>query len=243
MLTILTALIFIFIPSISYAWGPLTHVYLGSEVFSFSSLIPAAIYSIIRTYKQDFLYGNIMADIVIGKKYLPRDKNSHTWNFGFGLIDSSRDDDKKRAFSYGYLCHLAADSIIHEILTNDTKNIAHTIYELKADSFISKRYWLTAVAIGKAVQKRNDKFLKNSLDRYFLTFKLNKRIFKSIIYFSILNSNSIIDKLESRTLVSYVPDRHIIENLLEKSLLAMLDVLVNGKASHVLERDPFGAIT
>ena len=61
----------LFLPSVAFAWGPLTHIYLGNEILALGSLIPAGVLEIIRRYRKDFIYGNIMADIVVGKKYLP----------------------------------------------------------------------------------------------------------------------------------------------------------------------------
>ena len=63
------------VPSWAFAWGPLTHMYLGSEVIALAPAIPAAVYALIRRYKCDFLYGNIMADSVLGKKHLPFERH------------------------------------------------------------------------------------------------------------------------------------------------------------------------
>lgn len=81
---------FLLIPAVSFAWGPLTHIYLGNELYSLGSLLPAGLYEIIRRYKKDFLYGNLMADIIVGKNYLPDDKNSHSWEVAFELLKATR---------------------------------------------------------------------------------------------------------------------------------------------------------
>src|SRR5512145_1180784 len=154
---------FFLIPDLALAWGPLTHMYLGNEIFSYGPLIPAGIYALIRKYRQDFLYGNLMADSIIGKKYLPDDKSSHSWEVALRLLKHAETDAEK-AFAYGYLCHLAADTVAHEILTEDMQNMEHTWAELKADSMIKKTYWLQAVTFSRAVQRRNDLFMENSLD-------------------------------------------------------------------------------
>ena len=48
----------VLIPSFSFAWGPLTHMYLGSEIFSYAPLIPAGLFALLKKHRQDFLYGN-----------------------------------------------------------------------------------------------------------------------------------------------------------------------------------------
>ena len=66
---LLVVVSFLLLPSLAFAWGPLTHIYLGSEIVSLGSLLPAGVYALIRKYRHDFLYGNLMADIIIGKNF------------------------------------------------------------------------------------------------------------------------------------------------------------------------------
>lgn len=231
-----------FIPSSVFAWGPLSHIYFGSEIMAFSPLIPAGIYSIIRKYKQDFLYGNLMADIIIGKKYMPRERNSHSWKVGLSLLESSSSKQQK-AFSYGYLSHLAADTVAHRILTQHKRNIGHTFYEMKADSIVDKSYWFQALAIDKRVQRRNDVFLEQSLDRFLFSFKTNKRIFKGVFILSLFNNGKMSDFIDNNIYTRNVPDRRQIETLHEKSIDRILDVLNKGEKSKVLKESPRCKVT
>ena len=216
----------ILVPTVSFAWGPMTHMFLGNELLSCAPLIPAGILALIKKHKQDFLYGNIMADIIIGKKYLPDDKSSHSWEVGLKLLDQA-EQWPERAFAYGYLSHLAADTVAHETLTDELGNMGHTWIELKADSIIDKSYWLQAVAISRAVRKRSDLLLENALDPYLFSFKTNKRIYKSMVLLSILN------KKRRRGV-----DRVLIHDLHEESLARMIDLLQNGTDAAVLQKNP-----
>src|SRR3990172_461038 len=147
------------IPSFAFAWGPLTHMYLGSEIISLGSLLPAGIFALIGKYRHDFLYGNLMADIIIGKKFLPEDKNPHSWDMAMNLFESA-ETKQQEAFALGYLSHLAADTVAHGKFTGVRRNLGHTLVELRADSIIDKRYWLQAISIDRKVQQRNDLFLE-----------------------------------------------------------------------------------
>jgi len=227
----------LFIPSQALAWGPLSHIYFGNEILAFSPLLPAGIYSIIRKYKQDFIYGNLMADIIIGKKYLPRERNSHSWKVGLSLLDNSENEQQK-AFSLGYLSHLAADTVAHRILTRHRRNLGHTLYEMKADSIVDKSYWFQAVAIDKRVQKRNDIFMERSLDRFIFSFRTNKRIFKGVFMLSLFNLESMGKFIDNNVPGKYMPDRKTIEKLHEKSIDRIIDVLNNGRNSAVLKESP-----
>jgi hypothetical protein len=217
---------FILIPSLAFAWGPLTHIYLGSEIYGYAPLIPAGILSLMKKYRQDFLYGNLMADMILGKKYLPDHKSSHNWDVGFKLLDQAKKGPEK-AFVYGYLSHLAADTVAHEMLTEDKLNVGHALIEMKADSMINKVYWLQSVTISRAVQRRNDQFLENSLDRFIFSFNTNKRIYKSMVFLSVLN------KKRKRGV-----DRKLICNLHDESVAGILDLLQNGENADVLSKSP-----
>ena len=217
---------FILIPSFAFAWGPLTHMYLGNELLSFSPLIPAGILALLRKHKQDFLYGNLMADMILGKKYLPDDKSSHSWDVGLKLLDQAKTW-PERAFAYGYLSHLAADSVAHEALTDEKGNMGHTWVEMKADSLIDKIYWFQTVLISKKVRKRSDLLLEHSLDRYMFSFKTNKRLYRSMVFLSFLNK-------KRKTGV----DRDLISELHDESIARMLDLLQHGTDSLVLHKNP-----
>lgn len=217
---------FLFVPSIAFAWGPLTHVYFGSEIFSYASLVPGGVMALLRKYRQDFLYGNLMADMIIGKKYLPDDKSSHSWDVGLRLFEQAKEDPEK-AFVYGYLSHLAADTVAHEKLTDDKWHMGHAWVEIKADSMIDKAYWLQSVMISKSVRKRNDSFLENSLNSFIFSFKTNKRIYRGIVFLSFLN------KQRKRGI-----DKQYIQRLHDASMVSMIDILQNGKKASVLTKSP-----
>jgi hypothetical protein len=217
---------FLLVPSFSFAWGPLTHIYLGSEIYSYAPLIPAGIMTLLRKYRQDFLYGNLMADMILGKKYLPDDKSSHSWDMGLKLMEQAKKGPEK-AFVYGYLSHLAADTVAHEALTEDKWNVGHAWIEMKADSLINKAYWLESMTINRAVQRRNDRFLESSLDRFIFSFNTNKRIYKGMVFLSVFN------KQRKRGL-----DKKHICNLHDESMAGILDLLQNGEDASVLNKSP-----
>lgn len=226
MFAVLIAAGLFLIPSFAFAWGPLTHIYLGNELLSLAPMIPAGIYGLIKKYRQDFLYGNLMADAIIGKKYLPDEKSSHSWDVALRILRQAETDPEK-SFAYGYMSHLAADTVAHGILTEDMKNVEHTLAEMKADGMIKKTYWLQSVTFSRAVQRRNDLFLESSLDRYLFSFKTNKRIYKSAVFLSFFNTKP-----------GKIVDREFISGLHDESLARMIDLLQNGTEAIVLDHRP-----
>ncbi|MFO0752173.1 MAG: zinc dependent phospholipase C family protein [Thermodesulfovibrionales bacterium] len=217
---------FLLIPSFAFAWGPLTHMYLGNEIFAYAPLLPAGIVALLRKYRQDFLYGNLMADMILGKKYLPDDKSSHSWDVALNLLDLAQKGPEK-AFVYGYLSHLAADTVAHGILTEDKLDVEHTWEELKADSMINKVYWLQSVTFSKSVRRRNDRFLEDSLDSFIFSSRTNRRIYRGMVFLSLLN------KKRKRGV-----DKEYLQHLHGESVTRMLDLLQNGKDASVLQSSP-----
>jgi len=234
--TVLIAIPFLFIPSSAFAWGPLTHVYFGSEIFYFGYLLPAGIYDLLRRYREDYLYGNLMADSIFAKNLLPLEKNTHNWDVAFGLLESTRKP-SDMAFSLGYISHLAADTVAHGIYPSGRKNIEHTFFELRADSLINREYWNQAIGIDKGIQYRNDIFLERYLDSAIFSFKTNVRIFKGMVFLSGLNKEKFGDFIDRR-LITNGKRKHIIK-LREESLDRIVDILCNGSRSAVTKENPF----
>ena len=233
LLLIITILL---LPATAFAWGPLTHVYLGNQLLSLGSLIPASIYEIIRRYRKDFLYGTLMADLIVGKKYMPEHKNSHSWDFAFNLLKAAETRQQK-AFAYGYMSHLAADTVAHNTYTLNKKNIGHTLLELKADCIIDKKYWLEAIGIDRKIQLRNDIFLENSIDRFIFSFKTNKRILKGMVFLSGLNREQIGDFID-RNLITSLPMKETIEKLHHESLDKIIDLFRYWEKSEIVKVNP-----
>ncbi len=213
-------------PTAAFAWGPLTHIFLGNEIYSFAALIPPSVMQLINKHREDFLYGNLMADMILGKKYLPDDKSSHSWETGMKLFEQAERPSEK-AFVYGYLSHLAADTVAHETLTEDRRQMSHVWLEIKADSMIDKVYWLHSVTISSVVQERNDRFLENTLQSFIFSFNTNKRIYKGMVFLTFLNKRR-----------KHGIDRRMLSCLHDESIVRMIDILQNNKDAFVLSKKP-----
>jgi hypothetical protein len=214
-------------------------MYLGSEVFYLGGLLPTAVYGLIKKYRQDYLYGNIMADAILAKKYLPTKKHSHNWSVAVELLESSQTKPEE-AFSMGFMSHLAADTVAHGSYTAGCRGLEHSLLEFRADSTIDRTYWLQALSIRKKVQARNDSFLEKSLERAFFSFKTNRRIFKGFVALSGLNkqvlSNSFMNGLAGFN------EETSLEGFHRESIERIVDVLSNGTRSEVLKKNPVAKI-
>ncbi|MEN8262619.1 MAG: zinc dependent phospholipase C family protein [Nitrospirota bacterium] len=238
MLVLVCILSFLLIPSIADAWGPLTHVYLGYQVLDVgAALIPAGLYSIIKKYKNDFLYGNLCADIILGRRFQAFNKNSHNWDIAWKLLRSSKSD-RQKAFAYGYMMHLCADTVVHN-LESSRIPFSHSLLEIKSDSIIDKKYRRMLKRLDKVMQKKNDIFLEKKLESLIFSFKTNRRIFKGFLVLSRLpNYSPVSNFIDHR--FPYEISVGDIYNFQLESLSRMFELLTNGKDSEVLKEEPLG---
>ena len=124
------------------AWGPATHVQIAGDILQRLTLLPAAIGVLLSRHALAYLYGSIAADVVFAKRLSRVKQSCHHWSTGFGLLKAAASDES-RAFGYGYLSHLAADTVAHGkfvprqiALTNATFNFGHFYWELRADALV-----------------------------------------------------------------------------------------------------------
>lgn len=223
MILFIAMFILLFFPEISFAWGPLTHAYLAQQLFSFPELISAGVLPIITFYRDYFLYGSILPDIVIGKRYLPEEKNLHSWKTALTLFDKANTSEEK-SFAHGYLAHLAADAVLHNDIRN-LSTIQHAFFEFKADRAIDRYYWIQIMSINKKVKKISEKFFEKAVTPTFFSIKTNTKIYKSFIFLSAFNLRDF-------------KNAKLFEQLHLKSLSAMIDLLNSRENSKILELPP-----
>ncbi len=239
MVLILVCFLSIFlIPSTAEAWGPLTHVQLGYQLLDIgASLIPVGVYSILKKYKSDFLYGNLSADIYMGRRFQSADKNSHDWDIAWKMLGAARSD-RRKAFAYGYLMHLCADSVVHN-LDKCKQPFSHSLIEIKSDSIVDKKYLRVMKRLDKVMQKENDQFMEKRLESQFFSFKTNKRIFKGILMLSKLPNYSPVSSFIDNRFPYEISDVNIY-GFQQESLTRMCELLNNGKDSEALKEHPLG---
>ncbi|MBI4681545.1 MAG: zinc dependent phospholipase C family protein [Nitrospirae bacterium] len=238
MLILVWFLSILLIPSIADAWGPLTHIYLGYQIIDFgAALVPAGIYAIIKKFKNDFLYGNVSADIILGRRFQAFESNSHNWDIAWKLFASSKTD-RQKAFAYGYLMHLCADTVAHNMERSRIPFI-HSILEIKSDSIVDKKYRRVLKRLDKAMQMRNDIFLEKRLESLIFSFKTNKRIFRGILVLSRLPNVAPVSNFIDGRFPYEIPAVDIL-NFQNEALTRMIELLNNGRDSEVLKEHPLG---
>ncbi|MBI4514037.1 MAG: zinc dependent phospholipase C family protein [Gemmatimonadetes bacterium] len=185
LLAILALLAF---PEDAWAWGPATHIFVGSEILRSLALLPPGLALLIRGHAIDFLYGCLAADITLGKKYVPAGRHCHHWPVGEEILEAATTD-PLRACALGYLVHLAADTVAHNVfiprhlvLTAATPAIGHSYWEHRMDAHVGDAHArLASRVVTRFDHGHADELFDRVLARSLLSFRTNKRIFRGMI--------------------------------------------------------------
>ncbi len=246
MLLILAAFfIVLIVPHEAFAWGAGFHLQVGSTVLKNLQFIEPVIASIISEYPNDFLYGCIAADITIGKKFTHYLQHCHRWSVGTKILRHAQTRQQK-ACAYGYLTHLAADTIAHNFYVPmkvmrsfSTLTLKHAYWEMRFENLIDKDIWEIGKKVSMEHYKLNDALLREQVSTTLFSFDTNKRIFNSILLLSRLEKwQKVLKTLSDNS-------RYILETGEGREYAAMteeavFDFLRSGEHSRYFKADPTG---
>ena len=233
-------------PDPAWAWGPATHVYLGSALLDSLHLVPEAVRVLVSAYPKDFLYGNLAADISLAKKYVPEGRHCHHWHIG-EEIHTSAPNDRLKAMSLGYLCHLAADTIAHNyfvprqlVLTSSTTGLGHSYWEARMDTHLDEHYRRLARHVVMELDHSDaDALFDRVLSATLFSFRTNRRIFRGMIR---IHDNDRWQQVFGTMLARSRWDlsQQAVEGYLERSFDYMVDYLGRRGEAICATLDPIG---
>ncbi len=233
------------LPHPAFAWGPATHLEVATAVLNDAAGFALPLRALLENFPYDFLYGNISADIVVGKNLVEELKHCHHWKMGFKLLRKAQNDPQK-AFAYGYLSHLAADTVAHNqfipemMLRSFSTNILRHIYwELRFDALADKRTWQLPKKILKEIDPENDLLLDSIIEDSPLSFKTNKRIFSGLHSIQSFEHWHIMLTLLSAS-SKWSLDGEDREKYFNASLDSVKDFLLNQHGAACCKKDPTG---
>jgi hypothetical protein len=184
---VLAGIALILVPTEAFAWTPGTHVFLGETVLANLTQLPGEIAGLLRAFPYDFLYGNIAADTSIAKKYVPVGRHCHSWKVGYEILDRA-DSDALRAFSYGYLSHLAADAVAHNffvprqlVVTSRTIALGHSYWESRFETHLGDQYGRTAMDVIRVGHDNADELLDRILAPTIFSVRTSRRLFRGMV--------------------------------------------------------------
>ena len=237
--------VLLFLPDNVLAWGPATHMQLGWNILNNLSMIIGPVRSLIEAYPYDYLYGCISADIVVGKRFARELNHCHNWNVGFKVLDKA-DSQSQKAFAYGYLSHLAADTIAHNhfvpekmVTAYSTRLLRHFYWELRFDAMADRMVWNLPYKIMEQVHQDNDPLLERVIWDTLLSFKTNKTIFNNVLLLHRMEQwHKMINKLSSYS--RWGLHEEDVTIYYQRSFNAVIDIMNNHQNAGCLIEDPAG---
>ncbi|SHI73172.1 Zinc dependent phospholipase C [Malonomonas rubra DSM 5091] len=180
------------LPADAFAWGVGVHLSLGSCILEANSMLPAALANLLTAYPLDYLYGCVAADITLGKKFTHYLDHCHNWRVGNQILEHARKEGPEaEACAYGYLSHLAADTVAHNYYvplklstTFNTVLHNHAYWEVRAEFGIADDVWELAEQLSKRDNSNLDNMLSRTVSKTLFSFGTNKQLFNSMMLVS-----------------------------------------------------------
>ncbi|MGV3708741.1 MAG: zinc dependent phospholipase C family protein [Gemmatimonas sp.] len=244
-LTVVACFALVLLPTDAWAWTPGTHVFLGDAVLKNLSLLPPNVAELLTAFPSDFLYGSIAADTSIAKKYAAVGRHCHSWNIGLEIRDEAEDDALK-AFSLGYLAHLAADCVAHNFfvprqlaVTSSTTALGHSYWESRIDTHIGDVWPRRARELLLMDHGHSDGHLDRILSPTIFGNATNRRIFRGMVRVTDTDSWQRIFQLVSVNSRWDLSDADV-ARYLTRSYDYIIDLLNRWEASEPFTMDPSG---
>jgi len=186
LILLLCGLVVLLLSDPAMGWGLATHVELAHSALGELATVGTCAAGLILAYRRDFLCGNILADVIVGKKLSRRRRLAHHWPAGQRLLKNAAHD-SSRAFAYGFLAHLAADTVAHNSLipeliqrTGSTITLGHVYWELRADQLIDPDHRITIKHILNSKHHTHEQMMTDHVYPDLKWFGLNRSVFTRV---------------------------------------------------------------
>ncbi|HTT70157.1 MAG TPA: zinc dependent phospholipase C family protein [Anaeromyxobacteraceae bacterium] len=242
------ALAILVFPTAAHAWAPLAHLSFSARALLELESVPAPTRGLLGEYANEFLYGSLAADIVVGKNLTRYLYHCHNWRVGFNVHRAARPGGE-RAFALGFLAHLAADTVAHNYFVPYQAvgsfrhlHTRHAYWELRYDQRMDRTLSRVARVVSGRAYRGHDELLRRTLKKAsVLPFSISRGLFGSLL----ASASEPRFQALSRGLLARPGRLPLQEDLVEEtgrlSVEAILGVLREGERSEAARADATGA--
>jgi hypothetical protein len=175
-------------PSDAQAWGPLAHLNFSAQALAGLGVVQPSIRALLEDFGNEFLYGSLAADIVVGKNMARYLYHCHNWRVGFNVLKQARPG-AEQAFALGFLAHLSADTVAHNyyvpfktVASFHKTSTRHAYWELRYDQRMDKSLSRLARQVSTRALRGHDDLLARTLTgASVIPFGVSKQLFRSLL--------------------------------------------------------------
>ena len=234
-------------PTDAQAWAPLAHLSFSAQALANLAPAQGAIRDLLYVHANEFLYGSLAADIVVGKNMARFVHHCHNWRVGFNVLSEAREGPQK-AFAWGFLAHLAADTVAHnyyvpwKLVSSFNKlRTGHAYWELRYDQRLDPDLSRLARQVAGKATRLHDQFLRHALPHAsVLPFQVSRRLFGSLVL------SAKVSRFQQMSRLAFARERHLtleddlVAETNELAVRAIMGLLVDGKRCEAATADATG---
>ena len=242
------ALAVLLVPTDAQAGGPLAHLNFSGQALANLGVVHTGLRHVLQDFGDEFLYGSLAADIVVGKNMAKYLYHCHNWRVGFNVFKQARPG-AEQAFALGFLSHLAADTVAHNyfvpfktVSSFHKASTRHAYWELRYDQRMDRELSHLARQVSTRSLKRHDWFLEKAMPQAsVIPFGVSRQLFRGLVASAKMSRFHHVSRLalaRERNLV-LEPDLVVETNGL--AVQAILGMLNEGERSEAARADATGA--
>ena len=243
------ALAILVFPSDAHAWGPLAHLNFSAQALQALGTVQPSLRQLLQDFGNEFLYGSLAADIVVGKNMARYLYHCHNWRVGFNVFKHARAGGEQ-AFALGFLSHLAADTVAHNyfvpfktVASYHKRNTQHAYWELRYDQRMDREP-LARRAAGDDPLRTGTTTTTSSAcctARRCIPFGVSKQLFRSLLVSARVGRFHHVSRLALARERNLVLEPDLVVETNELAVEAILGMLAEGERSKAARADATGA--
>ena len=235
-------------PSDAQAWGPLAHLSFSAQALANLGSVQPGLRGVLPDFGNEFLYGSLAADIVVGKNMARYLYHCHNWRVGFNVFKGARPGGEQ-AFALGFLSHLAADTVAHNyfvpyktVASYHKASTRHAYWELRYDQRMDKGLSRVARDVTTRAIRSHDDYLETMLGRSsVLPFGVSKQLFRSLLATARIGRFGQVSRLALARERNLVLEPDLVDETNDLALRAIVGMLDEGERSEAARADATGA--